>query len=382
MFSGTNAFNNLIPNVAQVRQPRGIILINNKPVKWVNIHTTTTTFYMADRFSLELPLNGQISPFTLDYWASSPQFDVKVYIGFPKNPDVYSTQDLDLMMVGEADDVQVDLLAARVMISGRDNTSKFIDNSTTEKFPNKTSSYIVTQFAKQQGLNPVVTATTTIVGTFYENQQTLLSREVTQWDLMTFLAQQENFVLFVRNNDLVFEPRQTTSQNPYILKYAPPTIIQASPTFNGMALSISRSTTLAKDVQVTVKVPYNPKTGKAFSVTKKATHRKRSYLKDVPEPSKVVQKFSYIFPGLTPEQASQRAQQLLQNITIHEVNLTASMPGDNVLKKDSLIQLTGTNTSLDQFYYADQVDRQLSISEGYSMTISAKNHSVDSEVSL
>lgn len=382
MFSTTNPFNNFLPASNQLRQPRGIVVINDQPVKWVHIETTTTTFYMSDRFSIELPLNGQMSPFNLDYWTSTPQFTVKIYIGFPDNPDVYSTQDLDLMIIGDADSVQIDVLSSRVMLTGRDYTSKFIDNRTTEKFPSKTSSYIVTQFANQQGLNPVVTPTKTIVGTFYQTQQTLLSKEVTQWDLMTFLAQNENFVLFVSNNDLVFEPRPVESENPFVLNYQPPNITQASPSFNGMSLSISRYTTLAQDVKVTVKVPYSPKTGKAFYIPRKATHRPRTYLQNVPKSSNQVQKYSYLIPGLTPEQASQQADNILRNITLHEINLSAVVPGENTLRKDSLIKLTGTNTSIDQLYYADQVRRTLSITDGYIMQISAKNHSVDSQVTI
>jgi len=371
----------LNPASSQSRQPRGIVLINNMPVMWTDIEVTTTTFYMSDSFRIEIPLNQQPIPFNFDYWVSTPKFTVKIYIGFPNDPSIFTTQDLDLIILGDADEVEVDPLGARVLLSGRDYTSKFIDIKTTEKFPGKTSSYIVTQFANTAGLNPVVTPTTTVVGTFYDTQQTLLSRTVTQWDLMTFLAQQENFVLFVQKDNLVFEPRPNDSKNPYILTYQPPTIIQSSPVFNGMALGITRYMTLAKDVKVTVKSPYNSKTGKAFYVTVTSTHKSRAYLHGVPPPSSEVQKYSYIIPGLTPEQATQKANQLLRDITLHEVNLTASVPGENTLQKDSLIKLQGTGTSADQFYYVDQVVRYLSVN-GYNMTISAKNHSVDSEVTI
>lgn len=195
---------------------------------------------------------------------------------------------------------------------------------------------------------------------------------------MTFLAQQENFVLFVRKDRLVFEPRPDNPSNPYILNYQPPTILQASPGFNGMSLSIARYLTLAKDVKVTIKVPYSSKTGQSFYVTRTGNHRQRSS-----ESASVnVQKYSYVIPGLTPEQAGQKAEQLIRDITLHEINISASLPGDNVLQKDSMIKLTGTGTIADQLYFVDNCVRNMSIPSGYNMTISAKNHSVDSEVSL
>jgi len=296
-------------------------------------------------------------------------------------------------MIGDADEVVVDPLTARVSLSGRDLTSRFIDSKTTQKFSNNTSSQIATIFANNHGLNTSrIVATTTQVGTFYQTQQTLLTREVTEWDLLTFLAQQENFVVYVEGNDLVYMQRPTTSENPYILKYQAPLIGQigtidignAGVKFNGQNLRISRSTTLAADVKVTVKVPYGTKTGKAFYVTAESTHRQRSYLQNLPLPSKKKQKFSYVIPGLTKEQATQKAQQLLKNITQHEVRINARVPGENTLRKEGIIQLIGTNTAADQIYYADQVRRHISTQPdiGYDMEISAKNHSVDSQPTL
>jgi hypothetical protein len=46
------------------------------------------------------------------------------------------------------------------------------------------------------------------------------------------------------------------------------------------------------------------------------------------------------------------------------------------------VQLIGTNTAWDQFYYPDTVTRRLSVEEGYRMELRAKNHSTQSTVVL
>lgn len=384
IFAPLNAYAVTNGAAAQARAPRAAISINGIQVKFYDLTVMTTTFYLADTFRIELPLNGQDSSLNMDYWASADTFSVKIYIGFPPDPNAYSTSDLELFMQGDVDDMQLELGSARVLLSGRDFTSLFIDNKTTQKFSNQTSSQIITMFAQQQGLKTQITPTSTLVGTYYSQQQVLLSNEITQWDLMVFLAQQEDFVLFVQGDTLVFEPRPTDTnvKDPYVIQYVAPSEAMASPTINTMSLSLNRSMTLAKDAQVTVRVPYGSKTGKAFFEVAKTSRRTRANLSNVPKPSVKVQKYSLTKPGLNQEQALQYAQQRLREITSHEVRLTASAPGDNRLKKDSLIQLVGTDTSFDQYYYADQVTRHLNFTDGYTMDISAKNHSVDSQVSI
>lgn len=364
------------------RNPRAIVTINDIYMKWVDIMIDTTTFYIADNFRVTLPLQQDINFLDLNYWASASQFAVKIYVGFPQNPEFYTTNDLELLMFGDADDINLDLLTATITLSGRDLTSRLIDNKTTEKYSNLTASQIATQLAILRGLTPEVTETKNKVGIFYQNEQTLLSDESTEWDLLTFLAQQEGFVTYVEKDKLIFKPEPTEKDIPYILNYKPRSLLNSSPSFPGMTLNLSRSTTLAQDVTVTVRVPFSTKSKKSFNVTVSSTHQNRSYVKGLPKSSSKKQKYVYTIPGLTKEQALQRAQQLLRNITVHEVNLMATMPADNSLKKDSLIKLQGTNSSFDQFYFADNVVRTMSMKDGYNMEIHAKNHSVDSQINL
>jgi phage protein D len=267
-----------------------------------------------------------------------------------------------------------------VELSGRDLTSLLIDTKTTEKWTNQTSSQIATTLATRHGLTPVVTDTTTKVGKYYEIDHIRLTDKRSEWDLLTWLAREEQFVVFVRGQSLYFQPKPDPTQTtPYVLRWTPPSSDSASPQFNGMSVKFRRSLTLARDIIVTVH-SWNMKNAQGFSQTVHATHNKFTVLAGAPQPTGDAQVFSYTIPGLSPEQALERAQKILAELTQHEMNLDARLPADNLLDVDGIVLVQGTGTAFDQAYYPDSIKRSMSKSEGYVMHIHAKNHSPESVV--
>lgn len=374
MLSSTYSNFNNLPNANQLRQPRAIVMINGFNVLWTDIEIETTTYYIADNYRIEIPLSGQPNGFNLEYLAFTAPITVQIWIGFPPNPNAYTTADLSQfpLMVGDVDKLEIDPLTMIAKFSGRDLSSRLSDTKTYAKYSNSYSSDIAISLAKEHGLTPRVTPSRVKAGTFYKFEHTLLTKETTEWDLLTFLAQSQDWVVFVDGAELVFEPRPTVTTTPYILQYTPPTEISASPIFTGMDLFFTRSLTLANDVKVLLRVPTSPQSGKAFTVTATSQNHLRK--------STGLQVFTYTIPGLSKEQAQQRANRLATEITLHEIRLNANVPGDNLLKKDSIIQVRGVTTSFNQNFYPDMVTRKINISEGYNMTIAAKNHSTASEV--
>lgn len=355
-------------------QPRAIVLIDDIPVKTISIEITTGQFGYADTYTINIPLNDQPKPINRDYFAGNQDILVKIYIGYPPNPDTFTTNDLDLLMVGTADVYHDDLCSNIISINGRDLTSRFIDSQLSQAFPNQTSSNIVITLANAQGLTPQVTPTKAIVGSFYYNQQTLLSNQSSQWDLITFLAQQEGFVCFVQGETLVFEKKPIAPSNPYLITYTPSTVNSPIPYSNVDMLEIITNTNIASNVQVTVRVPYDVKTGTAFSTTVSSQKKKGS--------GKNKKKFVYRKPGLSPQQANQLAAQLLNQHISQGIAISVRLPGDNLLKKDSVIQLNGTGTAYDQLYYPDEIHRSISLDHGYKMYCYARNVSQDLENDL
>ena len=147
---------------------------------------------------------------------------------------------------------------------------------------------------------------------------------------------------------------------------------------NGTSIKFRRNLTLAKDVIVKVR-SWNVKQKQGFTKTAQATHNKNTVLAGAAQPIGEAQVYQYTFPNLTPEQALQRAQSLLQQISQHELRATVDMPGDNLVTTENIVQIAGTGSQFDTVYYPSSILRRWSLEEGYRMTLDVKNHATDSQ---
>lgn len=346
---------------------------------WIEWEVDNNTFYQADTFRAKFALSMMPAGYGAAWWAAQSKMSMEIFAGFPADPENFTTDDLDIMIYGQVDDITFDPVGTTVEVAGRDLTAELIDTKTTEKWPNLTSSQIVEKLAERHGLKPVVTKTAQKAGKFYEIDHARMTDQRSEWDLLTWLAHQEQYVVYMKGTELHFEPQPEKSQNPYVLQWEAPTADNAAPSFNGKTITFSRNLTLAKDVIVKVR-SWNAKNKKGFTQTAQATHNKNTVLAGAAQPVGDAQTYSYTVPGLTPEEALRWAQAKLREITAHEVRFTATLPADNLLGVTDVIQVLGTDTAFDQTYYPDSIVRRMSMNEGYSMSISAKNHSPESVV--
>lgn len=352
----------------QLRQPRGLVKVNGRAMpSWVSWSWDGNPLYQADTFSVFLSLSG-MSGRDAAWWAAQNDLEVELFAGFPADASSYDESDLESLFIGVADDLAIDWNTQALTLTGRDLTAGFLDNKTSEKFPNKTSSQIAETLAGRRGLTPVVTATKTKVGAFYKTDHVRLEDDRTEWDLLTWLAREEGFVVFVQGRELHFGPAPTKAT--YQVSYVAGDTAR-TPSGNFVRLTTSHGLTVAKDITVTVR-SWNSKQKRAF--TRKATRSKGAGAK--------AQNYVYTIPGLLPEQAQQRANQLLAELSKHEMKLRLDGPADNSLKKSDLIQVQGTGTAFDQTYFPDSVHREIDRDGGYVWSVSAKNHSPESQVNL
>lgn len=354
----------------QVRSIRSLVKVNGVAVPSLKGWTWDgNTLFQADTFSVALAMGGLPRGRDVAFFASEASIDVELLIGAPTTQR-WGEGDLESIFKGRVDEPDAAWERGVITLTGRDRTADLIDNKTSEKFPNKTSSEIATLLAGRFGLTPVVTATKTKVGAFYKDTHTRLEDDRTAWDLLTWLAREEAFITYVKGAELHFEPASSGGK-PYDLVWTPPTS-DGYPELNGSTLRTSRSLTVARDIEVTVR-SWNAKQKKAFVV--KATRQKKG--------GGQVQRYSYSIPGLTPEQAQLRANALLADLSRHEMKLALTGPADNVLQKTGQIALSGTGTAWDQTYFPDSISRSFDAdSGGYTWSVSAKNHSPESAPSL
>lgn len=370
---------NTVPVQSIGRQPRGIVQINGISVPWITLEVDNNTYYAADSFRVLLPLSALPKGAQIADLFSTADVFVEVFTGFPADPDNYTATELTSLIYGKADDIPAEFHETTIEITGRDLTAGMIDTKTSEKYTNLTSSAIVTKIAGNHGLTPVVTATTTKVGRYYESDHVRLQDDRTEWDLITWLAREEGFVAYVQGKELHFEPPAKASQDPYVIQYAPG---QNAPDDGSVpVLKISHAKTLAKDIVVTVK-SWNRKQAKGFTKTAKASHAKSGIKSSAPIKTGSAQEYSYIIPNLDADQAQQRANQILAELSKHEMKLEVEGPADNLLQRTDVIQVQGTGAATDIVFFPSSITRSMEFDGGYHWTIQAKNHGPETQPDL
>ena len=354
--------------VSTANTPACVITLDNEFLVWETVSVNSQNYYMADTYSIELPLTGN-PQFGYDFWADVPTGEIRIYMGFPDDITHFTANELTLVFEGGVDTVDLSIGLNTVTLTGRDYAYRLIDKKITNSFVNQTASQIAVELANQNGLKPIVTATTTPVGQYTYNEFNLFPNAITEWDLLTELAQMEKFNLYVIRKELHFEPFPPPGVQPYVFTIQLADLEYPFPRANATKINFGRTLTLASDVDVTVQ-SFSMEEGRLISKTAASTHVGQS----VAGPK---QHFLYSRPNLTPAQAALQAEAMARDITQWEKKLNIEMPGNVIITKNTPFIVNGTQTKWDQVYYIDSLVRSISAdsSEGFNMTLEMKNHS-------
>ncbi len=338
------------------RQPAVRLMANGTPIAGVMAaDVVTNNYYAADRFHISLAL-GADPVATTAYWAAAGSilFDLQ-----------YSLDGMAFVSLiqGQADELALDPLAGIIEVRGRDLTASLIEARTQETFSNRTASEIAILLAARHNLTPAVMPTTVPVGRYYQNEHDRItldqfSHATTEWDLLVFLARLEGFDIFVQGTTLYFQPKPASTPPSRVLR--PDMLID---------LRMQRSLTLARDIEVTVK-SWNSRQKSAFTQTVRGGGA--SGATGIPS---APQRYVYVRPNLTPNQALQFAETRLAELSLHERVIDLRMPGELTLTPRSTLLIDGTSTDFDQVYFIDTIEREFRLDHGYSQRIRAKNTS-------
>ena len=375
------SINNPTP-VSIARNPQGFILINNESVPWESFEVSNARYASAGTFRVVVPVNSLPKAFPFPKLMTTSPLLLQINAGIPaqNNTNVSTTSSLPLIILGYVDEIKYQPHTTSVIISGRDYIAKFMENkigqsnvtpSATlpidlETILSSTSSNVVKQLATTRGLTPIVTATTATIGKYFQNQPAMLNSQTTEWDLITFLARQEGFDVFVIGTDLYFQPKSNSS--PYQITISVPyyTSTNGLPITNVEEITFTRNYRLAKNIIVTVT---------SWNVQDKTTYQATATLLHTETVPKDTQVYNYTIPNLTQAQCTQKATNLLQDISQHEMAIMFRMPADNLLKVTSMISVKDTNSIFDQSYYVKNITREMTVGGGFIMTVEAKNQS-------
>jgi phage protein D len=351
-----------LPLSETVRAPRLLVLADGEAVPGaMEAEVIGTSHYAADRFRVRVALGA--APGVASAWADAEDTMLDIRMSLQAGGPWVS------LVQGAVDSVAIDAVADTLVLEGRDLTAALIETRTQETFANRTSSEIATLLAGRHGLTADVQVTTTPVGRYWQLQHDRITldafcRATTEWDLLVTLARVEGCEVWMTGKVLHFRPVPAQTIPSMVLRAA----ATASGAPNVTELHLERALTLARDIEVTVK-SWHSRAGQAYTQTAKSVHAKKE--------SGKVQRYVYVVPNLTPEQALALAQQRLVELSQHERVVTAAMPGELTLAPRMLVRVEGTGTSFDQNYWVHEVSRQLSPA-GFTQRVLARNLSAES----
>ncbi len=257
------------------------------------------------------------------------------------------------LLTGQADRIDIDPVHNVVQVGGRDLTAQMIGAQTRESFDNKTSSEVATLLANRHGLTAAVSATSALIGRYYQNSYTRTAvsqhgRVTTEWDLLCWLAQQEGYDVWVDGTTLWFQPTAPTA--------APISLTPA----DCIHMQLSRDMDIANGFKVEVR-SWNCAMQQLISET-------ASYQLTAGASANMIT----LRPNLSSDAARQLAQRIAGQLGNHERQVTYEVPIDLTTTVRSLLQLSATNTDFDGAYVVSEVMRTFSYRTGFSQRVIAR----------
>lgn len=355
-----------MPDSEGLRKPRLLVIANGAVVpNAVAAEVVSNNHFAADRFSVAVALDGAAAGAA---WAAADALAMTIRFSLDGG---HVWRDL---VHGEIDQVQLDPIRGIVRLWGRDLTARLIEARTREAFTNRTASEIAEVLAARRGLVASVQRTTAPVGRYWQLQRDRVTLDrfanaTTEWDLLVALAALEGFDVWVSGATLHFRPSRASEAGPTVLR---PVATLSGPA-NVTAIRLERTLTLARDIEVVVK-SWNARQQEAFVQTARSRRRRRPVAPDDARPGEV-QRYVYVVPNLTPDEALALAQRKLAELSRHERVLVAEMPGELDLAPRMRLRLEGSFTDFDQTYWVDEIERRMDVRRGFSQTVRARNAS-------
>lgn len=357
----------------RVRMPVCKAIVNGTiEIPVVDIEIEQNNFLAPDCFRLTSPLSLLPPQADANFWSSISDAEINIQLGFQNTDKSY---DLKNRIYAQIDQVRIDLVKRTLSLSGRDLSARLLDTRLSINYSDRTSSYIIQDIAKRHYLGSAIAPTTIKVGTYYQIENMRMLHNSSEWELVSMLAQQENFDIWMDGTTLNFQPTVTTTNDPYALTWRDDGVGGYSA--NVIDLVLDRAQTIARDVIVKV-ATWNHKSGIPFVATGTAHGLNKSLGPRSGTPTT----YYFTMQNLSKDQANKWAQSKAEEISKHERVIKFTVPGDNILTTRMPIRLSGTGTSFDQIYYADSITHHMSVHHGYTMDVRAKNRTTGRTITV
>lgn len=343
-----------------VRRPRLRLTINGSVIACMSAEVTSQRGSLATTFRLEVAYNI-LGPASGSNWLDLDRIEVALDMGYAEQgaglPTVWTS-----MVSGVVDRVSLDPVSSLVVLDGRDNAARLIDLPLEDAYLNKTGAEVARDLASRCGLVADVDDTAGLVGQYYQIQHSktvfgAYSRHANGWDLLSELAEIENYELWVDGRTLHFK-RPSQAAQPLMVRFSPGRSGGSFPVLGVGNLVLDRTTGLSGPVQVRIDSWNSRQKQKITS----------SYPASV---SGDVRLYTILKPNLQAEQADALARATYLQLRARKRTLTATMAGELTLTPRRMLQVTGTGTGWDTVYVVDRIVRHMGLERGFSQLISA-----------
>ncbi len=330
------------------------------------------------------------TPVSLPDLLGDPRFiptPLVVEAGAPSDPRAMQAGELFQVFNGYVDTARYRGREDEVELVGRDRTRLFIETFTTERWPNLTGSAIARKLATKHGLTPVITATTTPAGSYYQLDAVTLTRGIREWDLLLFLARQDAMNLYVKGLELHYEPFLPPDQRT-VYSF----VWRRGGGSNVLTYTLEHSPLAAHDFIVLVR-SHHPKTteivtaqlevlGETYLVPQQKTYRAGVYtgVQGTTVQSALSSRFQgkpvyeFQIEGLKAQQAVDLARSIAFQIAVREYALILEVTGNTQIDFLSGVQVSGIHPRLDRVYFPVRILHRYSPREGLRTELHGLSH--------
>jgi phage protein D len=324
--------------------PRAIIEVAGVDVRWNDLSE------MRFENSLYLAADSFEATFRNDQYLSDwfrKQQEVKIYLGYVKNPAYWSKAELDHVFTGRVDGVKPSFGSSMtVQLLGRDYSAPLIDTEYSVAYAAQTSSQIAAILAGKYGLTPKVTATTVIA-----DKELLADKK--EWEVLQALADLEGFVCYVtKDKELYFGPRQEADETVVAELYYLVSGANCQIDFDDSTVGVVNKVTvrhwLGKDKQLIEASAVNQQVLTAMG-------------------GQVKEKIVYESKAKTPALAQMYAEKRLKEESRMVVTASGICAGNPKMLAEKKVKVTGCGR-FNETYYLEKITHELNKSAGYKCT--------------
>ncbi|OXM84610.1 phage late control D family protein [Paenibacillus rigui] len=347
-----------------------------KPIVNISINGTAVTDWK--QFRVDLNGLGAIDTFdiTLPWEVTDSPRDSLLYSGSTSSSDLVTGSAEVLIQAGfEGEGELVNLIEGAmdhsawdfskqdgeiVTLTGRSYAARPFDYKESAKWQNMTSTAAFKEIALSHGLTPIVPVETTkLVGEYTNEDHANITREVSHWDFVLYLAQNEEFTTRVKGKEWFFGPNEELdgfSDDPIIFSWGhnidEPFRIERAP-------NAARNLT----VQVISWAPGKKKGGRRIieNATLSGGSNGHKYV------------MRYYYPNRTRDQCQQLARGILAEISKNQLYGSFSTDWFQDLSNERRIELQGIGKGLSGKYFVPKISITGSKEQGLRVEVSFTN---------